>query len=364
MDSVVYVGMDVDKEKIVLAVLNGVDTEVAEELVIRNEASAVRRYFSRLKGRGEVIACYEAGSFGFGLYRQLAEMEVACLVVAPGLIPHRPSDRVKTDRRDARTLVRALRNGDLTGVYVPTKKDESVRDYLRMYEDAKSDLKKVKQRVLHFLLRRRLRYEGGNNWTEKHWAWIRSLELEHPIDQETLSEYLSQIADLEERCRRIVSRIEEVSREERYESRVATLKAFKGIETLIALSLVVEIGDFRRFGTAQQFMAFLGLVPSERSSGNKRRLGGITKAGNSHLRRLLIEAAWHYRSYHATSSRLMKRRMGLEASLVSYANRAGRRLNSKYLRMVFKGKRTQVAATAVAREFAGFIWGAMLGKAA
>jgi len=251
-------------------------------------------------------------------------------------------------------------------VYVPTRKDESVRDYLRMYADAKSDLRKVKQRLLHFLLRRRLRYEQGKNCTEKHRAWIRSLEMEHPTDQETLCEYLSQIAELEERCRRITSRIEELSEEERYRARVAALKAFKGIETLIALSLVVEIDDFRRFGAAEQFMAFppYGLVPSEHSSGNKRRLGGITKAGNSHLRKMLVEAAWHHRSYHATSSRLMKRRIGLEASLVSYANRAGRRLKRKYLRLVFKGKRTQVAATAVARELSGFIWGAMVGKVA
>ena len=160
-----------------------------------------------------------------------------------------------------------------------------------IYEDAKGDLKKIKQRLLHFLLRRRLRYDEGTNWTEKHKRWIRSLEMEYPVDQETLSEYLSQIADSEERCHRIASRIEEISEQERYGDRVTALKAFKGIQTLIALSFVVEIGDFRRFAAADQFMAFLGLVPSERSSGNKRRLGGITKAGNSHLRKLLVEAA-------------------------------------------------------------------------
>jgi len=364
MKSVVYVGMDVDKEKIAIAVLRGTESVVTEELVIRNEATKVRKYFGKLKVSGEIIACYEAGCFGFTLYRQLTEMNVGCMVVAPGLIPHRPSDRIKTDRRDARTLVRALRNGDLTGVYVPTKKDEGVRDYLRMYEDTKIDLRKVKQRLLHFLLRRRLRYEGGSNWTEKHKEWIRSLEMEHSIDQETLSEYLSQISDLEERCQRIALRIEEISEKQEYRERVSGLKAFKGIETLIALSLVVEIGDFRRFSAAEQFMAFLGLVPSERSSGDKRRLGGITKAGNSHLRRLLIEAAWHYRSYNTASRRLMKRRRGLDASLVSYANRAGRRLNKKYLRLVFRGKRSQVAATAVARELSGFVWGAMVGKVA
>ena len=364
MNSVQYVGMDVDKEKIALAVLNETDTQVAREFVIRNEVSSIRKVFTKLKEHGDVMACYEAGCFGFGLYRQLTEMAVSCQVVAPGLIPRRPSDRVKTDRRDARTLVRALRNGDLTEVYVPTKKDESVRDYLRMYEDVKSDLRKVKQRVLHFMLRRRLHYTEGKNWTERHRRWIRPLQMEHPIDQETLSEYLHQIADLEEKCQRIAIRIEEISEEQDYRDQVAALKAFKGIQTLTALSLFVEIGDFRRFGAAGQFMAFLGLVPSEHSSGDKRRLGGITKAGNSHLRKLLIEAAWHYRSYHPTSSRLMKRRVGLEPSLVSYANRAGRRLNRKYLRLVFKGKRTQVAAVAVARELSGFLWGAMVGKVA
>jgi transposase len=188
--------------------------------------------------------------------------------------------------------------------------------------------------------------------------------MEHPLDQETLSEYLCQIDELEERIHRIAARIEEVAEQERYRNRVAILKAFKGVQTLTALSLLVEIGDFRRFAAADRFMAFLGLVPSERSSGNKRRLGGITKAGNSHLRKLLVEAAWHYRSYHSNSLRLKKRRAGLEASLVSYANRAGRRLNRKYLRLVFKGKSSQVAATAVARELCGFIWGAMLGKVA
>ena len=193
--------MDVDKEKIVIAVMRAAQSEVAEELVIRNERTAVRKFFSKkAKDGGEVVACYEAGCFGFGLYWQLTEMEVACMVVAPGLIPRRPSDRIKTDRRDARILVRALRSGDLTAVHVPTKKDESVRDYLRMYEDTKSDLKKSKQRLLHFLLRRGLRYKEYGNWTVKHRRWIRSLEMEHAIDQETLTEYLCQIADLEERC--------------------------------------------------------------------------------------------------------------------------------------------------------------------
>ena len=362
MGSVRYVGMDVDAEKIALAVLGRGGSEPVEERMIPNKPSAVRKYFEGLMGDGKVHSCYEAGCFGFTLHRQLTGMGVECLVAAPGLIPSRPADRVKTDRRDARSLARSLRSGDLTGVSVPTEGDEAVRDYLRMHEDLKSDLKKAKQRTLHFLLRHGLRYTEGNNWTGKHRAWLKSVELGEPTAQETLVEYLCHISDLEEKCARIKGRIEEIAEEPKYRERVSALKAFKGIETLIGLSLVAEIGDFRRFARAQQFMAFLGLVPSERSSGGKRRLGGITKAGNSHLRKLLVEAAWHYRSYHPTSVRLMKRRQGLPQPLISYANRAGRRLSRKYQRLVFRGKRSQVAVTAVARELCGFIWGAMVGE--
>jgi transposase len=364
MDSVVYVGMDVDMEKIATAVMGSSGSEILDERVIRNGASAIRKYFGELGKRGELMACYEAGCCGFELHRLLTELGVCCLVAAPGLVPRRASDRVKTDRRDARILVRALRNGDLSGVYVPTRADEATRDYLRMNEDLKRELRRAKQRVLSFLLRKGLRWEGKTNWTEKHRLWLRSVQLENPLEQETLSEYLCHIADLEERCARVSERVEQIAQQDRYAEQVATLKAFKGVETLIALSFVVEIADFRRFATADQFMAFLGLVPCERSSGGKRRLGGITKAGNSHLRKLLIEAGWQYRSYHPTSRRLMRRRAGLPAELVNYANRAGRRLSRKYQRLLFAGKPSQVAATAVARELAGFLWGAMVGQVA
>jgi transposase len=280
------------------------------------------------------------------------------------MLPKRPSDRVKTDRRDARTLTRALRNGDVHPVLIPTKHDEAVRDYLRMYEDVKGELKRAKQRLLHFLHRRGFRYNEGNNWTEKHRQWLKEVSLENALDLETLEEYYACVVELEEKRQRLGARVEEIALEDRYAEQVCSLKGFKGIGTLIALSLIVEVGDFRRFSTAAQFMAFLGLVPSERTSGTKRRQGGITKAGNSHLRRLLVEAAWQYRSYHPGSRRLAKRREGLSAQLVAYAHRAGRRLNKKYLRMLFSGKRSQVAATAVARELSGFIWGAMTGNIA
>jgi transposase len=357
--------MDVDKEKIAMAALEGNGNEFVSEQLVRNNAAAVGKYFRKLMTDGaEVIACYEAGCFGFQLARQLTDLGVSCSVAAPGMLPKMPADRVKTDRRDARTLAKALRNGDVHNVYVPSKEDEATRDYLRMYEDKKSDLKRVKQRLLNFLLRNGLRYTESGNWTVAHRRWLRTVQMEQPLAQQTFEEYLAQLGELEEACQRIEARIEQIALEERYAEPVARLKAFKGIATLIALSFVVEIGDFLRFATAQQFMAFLGLVPSEYSSGNKRRQGSITKAGNSHLRKLLVEAGWQYRSYHPGSKRLAKRREGLPPKLVAYANRAGRRLNKKYLRLVFTGKPSQVAVTAVARELAGFVWGAMTGKTA
>jgi transposase len=364
-ERILYVGMDVDKEKIAISVMNEHDHEIVGELIISNTEAAVGKYFAKLKKTAsEIRTCYEAGFCGFTLARQLSGMGIGCAVAAPGMLPKMPSDRVKTDRRDARLLAKALRNGDVHEVYIPTKQDEAVRDYLRLFQSVKDDLKRAKQRLLHFLLRRGLRYLDGTNWTGGHRRWLKSLQFEHQWEQATFEEYYARIVELEEHCERLAGQVEEIASEERYAEPVRELKAFKGIETLIALSLVVEIGDFRRFATAAQFMAFLGLVPSERSSGNKRRQGGITKAGNSHLRKLLVEAAWQYRSYHPGSRRLAKRREGLPTHLITYANKAGRRLNKKCLRLVFSGKKRQIATTAVARELSGFIWGAMTGRTA
>ena len=199
------------------------------------------------------------------------------------------------------------------------------------------------------------RCEPGSNWTMRHKQWLNHLELESEIDRQTLDMYLAHLVDLERKCAEVARVAELFAEEERYREPVKTLCAFKGIRTLTALTFVCEIGDFRRFAIAGQFMAFLDMVPSERSSGDKRRQGGITKAGNSHLRKLLIEAAWHYRSYHPTSRALIERRKEFAPQIVSFANRAGRRLNRKYLRLLYRGKPSQVAVAATARELAGFL---------
>jgi transposase len=362
--SIRYVGMDVDKQKIVLARLGaGRDTRPVEQ-VIANTPSAVKKYFTSLLGAEEVHATYEAGCFGFGLYRQLSAMGVTVVLAAPGLIPRKPADRIKTDRRDAHSLALALRAGQLTGIYIPTEADESVRDYLRMYESLRGDLRICKQRVLQFLLRRGLSYDGGGPWTVKHRHWLSALQFLQARDRQTLDMYLSQMQELEAKCEEAAGEVESIAAQDCYRQQVKKLTAFKGIKTLIALSFVTDIGDFRRFSSARQFMAYLGLVPSERSSGNKRRQGGITKAGNCHLRRLLVEAAWHYRSYHPSSRDLTERRRAVDPAVISYANRAGRRLNRKYMHMLLRGKRSQVAVTAVSRELAGFLWGAMTDQVA
>ena len=365
MASIVYVGMDVDKEKIAVAILFENELNPRIECIIKNNEKKVKEYFTKLSKEHEtVLACYEAGSSGFVLFHQLTECGVACMVVAPGSIPKRPNDRIKTDRRDARKLAQNFRNGSLTGVYIPTRQDEAIRDYLRMHEDMKTHLKRAKQQLLHFLLRYGISYSEGTNWTGKHRKWLENLEFKEPLLKETFTEYYIQIEEMEEKCNRYMTRIEELSQEKRYAEKVKVLKGFKGVETLTALSVMVEIGDFKRFSHAESFMSFVGLVPSEHSSGNKRRLGGITKAGNSHIRKLLIEAGWHSRSYHPNSKRLQKRREGLPPEIIAYVNKAGRRLNRKYMRLIHNGKPTQVAATAAARELAGFIWGAMVGKVA
>lgn len=364
MESVAYVGMDVDKEKIAMSVVCGYEPEPRVERIIRNRADAITKFFTEVADRYDnLIACYEAGACGFELHRRVTELDVGCVVVAPSSIPRKANDRIKTDRRDARKLARELRNGNLSPVYVPTRKDEAARDYLRLYEDVKSDLKKTKQRLVHFLNRHEILCEEGRTWTVKYWKWLRALKFELPIARETFDEYIAGVEYLEERRTRIAEQIEQIAAEPCYEPAVKTLRAFRGIGTLTALSFVLEISDFRRFARAQQFMAFLGIVPSEHSSGDKRRVGSITKAGNSHLRKLLVEAAWHARSYSsAQTKKVMRERAGLPVEVVRYADRAGKRLHKKYWRLVHAGRPSQVAVTAVARELAGFIWGAMVGQ--
>ena len=363
MNSVIYVGMDVHKETIAIAVMRDSNRNVEFERQIRNEPGQVRKFFNRLKDKEEtVLTCYEAGPTGYTLYRLLEEMEIICYIAAPSLLPRKPGERIKTDRRDAVLLAKALRNQEITPVHVPARRDEAVRDYLRLCNDMRGDLKKQKQRLLQFLLRIGKKYdEGKTYWTGAHRRWMKNLSFDEELHKTVFEEYYTAIVELEEKIERLKEKIEELGAEKRYAEQVSKLKCLKGIDTLTALTFVSEIGDFRRFARAGEFMAYLGLVPSEHSSGERRRIGGITKAGNSRLRKLLIESSWHYRHY-GPSKRLAARRKGQPTQIIAYADKAGRRLTKKYHKLVFHKKIAQKAVTAVARELSGFIWGMMVGK--
>jgi transposase len=359
-----YAGIDVHKETMDVMVYRENEQHSFLERTIPSRDKTVKKVFGKLLEEGPVIACYEAGCMGFGLQRFLAGMGVTCIVVAPGKVPRRLGDRVKTDRRDARCLAQQLRAGTLEAIHIPSEGEEAVRDYLRARGDVRLELKKMKQRLHRFLLRHGYVYEGRRYWTLRHDRWLRGLAFDRSMLKETFDEYYYMLKGLEEQLRLMDKRIEEIALSEPYAERVQRLRCLKGIDYLTALSIVCEVGDFRRFGHAEAFMAYLGLVPREYSSGEKRRQGGITKTGNTHLRNLLIESSWHYRYRSAPSKRLTERREGQPAEIIAYADRAMRRLQGKFFHLILKGKPKQTAVTAVARELAGFVWGMMVGQTA
>lgn len=365
MSSLVYVGMDVHKETISIAVFKNNNRSVEFEKQIQNDPGKIKKFFCKLKEKeDQIITCYEAGPTGFTLFRLLEQLGITCYIAAPSLLPRKPGDRIKTDKRDAIMLAKVLRNQEIVSVWVPTQSDESVRDYLRMCNDMRSDLKRLKQRLILYLLRIGKKYDSGKSyWKELHRSWLRGLEFENNIQKLTFTEYYAGILEMEEKILRFTDKIEEISLEKRYAEQVAKLRCFKGIDTLTALTFIAEIGDFRRFGKAQAFMAYLGLVPSEYSSGSSRKVGGITKAGNSRLRKLLIESSWHYRTY-VPSRRLRMRRKNQDAEVILYADKAGRRLTKKFNKLLSRGVVSQKIVTAVARELSGFVWGMMVNKTA
>jgi transposase len=298
------------------------------------------------------------------LTRFLSTLSIQCVVAVPSKIAKKPGDRIKTDRRDALLLARLLRSSDLEAVHVPSREDEAVRDFLRARADVKLDQTRTKHRLAKFLMRHGHVF-GGTLWSHRHLEWIKSLRFNEPMLKETLDGYLEVLLSQGEKLRAIDSRVEELAISARYADAVAKLRCLKGIDYLTALSLVCEVGDFRRFDRAEQFMSFLGIVPGEHSSGSSRRQGGITKAGNVHLRKLLVESSWHYRYHASPSASLIRRRAGQPAEVIAYADRALARLQKKFSRLVYgKSKTTQVAVTAVSRELAGFVWGLMVGKTA
>jgi transposase len=359
MKEVYYVGLDVHKDTIQMAILGSKGKEPVMTKGLPNNAIKIVKELGKYYEKGQVQGAYEAGCMGYTLHRTLTEFGFDNRVIPPNKVFHHGDDKVKTDKRDALDIAWMLRREEGESIAIPTKEDEAVRDLIRCRGDLQENLKSMKQRLLKFLLRKGLNYETDRYWTGKYYKWLSALKLEQRMEQLTLEEYIDEIRRLEDKLGRIAKIIEETAEQPIYAEKVRKLRTFRGIDYLTALSLLVEIGDFKRFPNAEAFMSYLGLVPCETSSGKKRKQGGITKTGNGHLRRLLTESSWHYARPNQVSKRLSKRREGTDEVTIRYADKAMKRLHEKYTRMVFKGKSKQTAVTAVARELSGFIWGVM-----
>lgn len=354
---ITYVGMDVHQENIVAAVLRP-QKKKAEVVKFTNSDAEVRRFFRKLEASapGRIKSCYEAGPTGFYLQRQVGgKGAIECKVIAPSLIPSKPGERIKTDRRDAVKLAELLRGDLLTEVHPPTTQDEAVRDLCRAREAGKRDSTSAKHQLTKFLLRRGKRSEH-KAWGVHWWKWVRSLVFEYEADKIVLDNYVTAVENAQERVAALDAHIERFAKEERYRHKVGPLRCYRGIDTTTAMTVVTELHGFERFTDPRQLMAYLGVVPSEASSGSRTTRGGITKAGNAHVRRVLIEAAWHYRHKPRVGAGLRKRRAGEPLTAIATADKAMRRLHKKWTRMVYRGKPTTKATTAVARELVGFIW--------
>ena len=369
MNTIVYIGMDVHKESYTLCCYCYDTDKVEYKQTIPSDYRLVLKYMEQVRERydGEVyfVCGYEAGCLGYSLYNQLKAHGVDCKILAPSTMAITNTSHVKTDKRDAANIARCLAFHTYSEVYVPDDEDNDIKEYIRMRDDQKQMLKKIKQQILAFVLRMGKHFEGGKSyWTQVHVKWLQNLELP-ALEAETLSEYLITYDYLVEKIERIDKRIEELASGEKYQEKVQNLECFLGIKTQIALSLIVEIGDFERFEKASKFASFLGLVPSENSSGESTHRYGITKCGNSHLRRLLIEAAQHYTHGNIghKSIGLKKRQQKCSAEVVAYADKANERLRRRFCRMTLhNGTNRNVAVTAIARELACFVWGMSTGN--
>jgi len=358
MKDIRHVGLDVDSEKLAVAVAEP-DGEVRSLGAIPYSADAVRRLVRSLGPARRLRVCYGAGPHGYGLYWTLTKMGVHCDVIAPTLIPVRPGDRVKTNRRDALKLARCYRAGDLTAVWVPDASHEALRDLVRAREAAKKDQLRAKHRLGKFLLRRGLRAANGvRNWTWKHLAWVKALRFEQAPQEAAFLDYLHEVEHSAERVKRLEAAIDQAigAAPEQMRALVAGLQALRGIKLISAASIVAEVGPVSRFPRPKQLMGYSGLVSSESSTGAVVRRGAITKAGNAHLRRILGEAAWAYQSRPSMSADLRKRQQGLSEEVKELAWKAQHRLCSRRRRLIAKGKQPQKVTIALARELLGFIW--------
>jgi len=353
-----FVGMDTHKDSIQIVTAEaGALGEVRVYGQIAGDLAALDKVVRKLNTpKHRLRFVYEAGPCGYVIYRHLTRQGYDCAVVSPSMIPKRSGDRVKTDRRDAAGLARLHRAGELTAIYVPQEEDEAMRDLCRAREDAKHAQTRARQQLLSFLLRYDIRYPGGRRWTGEHRKWLSELKMPNPAHYVTLHEYINTIEEATSRVERLTDQIRTLVKEWRFAPVVMGLQAMRGISLIVAVTLVTEIGDFSRFSNPRQLMTYLGLVPSEHSTGAKRRLGGITKAGNTHARRALVEAAWAYRSPARLTRIIRDRQRNLPIEVCAIAWKAQLRLCARYRRLLMRGKQKPVVIIAIAREIAAFVW--------
>jgi transposase len=353
-----FVGLDVHKDSIAVAHAAGGRSDPPVFVgAIGTRQADLDRLIRRLQGKTpELRFAYEAGPSGYGLYRYLTGKGLACDVVAPSLIPRRPGDKVKTDRRDAVELARLLRSGDLTAVYVPTVEDEAIRDLCRARDAARVTLKDAKLRLKAFLLRLGLHYVGRADWNAAHKRYLAKIVCPTPAQQIVFQEGVRAVDEQVERLARIEAELKDLAPRWRRYPVVEALQALRGVQWVVALTVVAELGDLTRFDSPRQLAAFVGLVPSEYSSGASRRQGGITKAGNGRARRVLVEAAWAYRHPAKVSLHIQQRIDQLPKALQDLGWKAQVRLCKRYRRLVARGKHPNVVVIAIARELIAFMW--------
>jgi transposase len=347
------VGLDVHAAKIVAAVL---DAESGELRTFRMDGDAEQAAAFCAGLPRPVRAAYEAGPTGYGLARELAKRRVECIVAAPSKIPRAPGDRVKTDRRDAELLVRLLLAGKLHAVRVPGLEEEALRDLVRAREAVRVDLMRCRHRLSKLLLRHGIRFDDGPAWSQRHRDWLATITLPWPAAQATMLDAQGAIDALTHRRDRLEREIVALLPDSPWVVQVGRLRCLRGVDTLTAVGLCAEVGDFERFARAEQLMSYVGLVPCESTTGQQRRLGSITKTGSGHARRLLIEAAWHYRPRPRIGKALTDRQSGQPAEAIAVAWSAQRRLHLTWARLEKRAKRRTIIAVAAARELAGFVW--------
>lgn len=353
-----FLGLDVHAETIAVAIAEA-DGEVRSLGTIPNRAESIRRLIHKLGSTDQLRACYEAGPTGYVLYWQLSELGVDCSVIAPTLAPVKAGDRVKTDRRDAERLARSHRAGDLTAVWVPDAASEALRDLVRAREAAKQDQLRARHRLSKFLLRQGQRPPVGvTAWTTAYMLWVRKLPFSQPAQQVTLIDYLHEVDRMGDRIKRLEEAIRDAIQyaPQQMQAVAQGLQALRGIALISAVTIATEIGAVSRFQTARQLMGYAGMVPSENSSGQRTRRGGITKSGNAHLRRILGEAAWSYRRKPCLGISLQRRQQGVPEQIREIAWKAQVRLSKRYARLAAAGKDQRKIVTAVGRELLGFVW--------